>query len=99
LEFLEEVLRVFLQIAQLHRRGKEATKQFLHARVGDRIKRKAIQGCGVVFGATHPEEFTFPTLVRVLEEGEENSASDSGKAHPEAFPLLFHFKEMKENVH
>jgi len=37
LEFPDEVLRVFLQIAQLHRRGKEATKQFLHARVGDRI--------------------------------------------------------------
>jgi len=35
----EEVLRVFLQIAQLHRRGKEATKQFLHARVVDRISK------------------------------------------------------------
>ena len=53
----------------------------------------------VVFGATHPEEITLPTFERVLEEGEENSASNSGKGHLEAFPLLFHFKEMKENVH
>ena len=42
-----------------------------------------------MFGATHPEEFTFQALVRFLEEGKENSASDSEKAHPEAFPLFF----------
>jgi len=52
-----------------------------------------------VLGATHPEEITFPTFEGVLEKGEENSASNPGKAHPETFPLLFHFKEMKENVH
>ena len=40
LKFPEKVLRAFLQIAQLHRRGKEATKQFLHARVGDRISHR-----------------------------------------------------------
>jgi len=37
LKFPEKVLRAFLQIAQLHRRGEEVTKQFLHARVGYRI--------------------------------------------------------------
>jgi len=52
-----------------------------------------------VFGATHPEEFALPPLVRVLEKGEEYPASDSRKAHPEAFPLFLHFKEMKEDVH
>jgi len=45
-----------------------------------------------VFGATHPEEITFPAFERVLEEGEEDSASNSGKAHPETFSLLFHLK-------
>ena len=63
------------------------------------IQGEAIQGCGVVFGATHPEELAFPPLVRVLEKGEEYPASDSGKAYPKAFPLLLHFKEMKEDVH
>jgi len=37
LKFLEKVLRAFLRVAQLHRRGKEATKQFLHAWVDDMI--------------------------------------------------------------
>ena len=52
-----------------------------------------------MFVGTHPEEEAFPRLVRVLEEGEEDSASNPGKAYPEAFPLLFHFKEMQENVY
>jgi len=52
-----------------------------------------------VLGATHPEEVTFPTFEGVLEEGEEDSASNPRKAHPEAFPLLFHFEEVKKNVH
>ncbi len=37
LKFLEKVLRALLRIAQLHRRGKEATKRFLHVGVGDMI--------------------------------------------------------------
>ena len=31
---------------------------FLHP-----IQRKAIQGCGIVLGATHPEELAFPAFV------------------------------------
>ena len=34
-----------------------------------------------------------------MEEGEEDPARDPGKAYPEAFPLLFHLKEMQENVY
>ena len=46
-----------------------------------------------MLGAAHS------VFVRVLEEGEEDSARDPGKAYLEAFPLLFHFKEMQENVY
>ena len=63
------------------------------------VKGEAIQGCGVVLGAAHSKEFPLPVFVRVLEEGEEDSARDPGKAYPEAFPLLFHLKEMQENVY
>ena len=52
-----------------------------------------------MLGATHPEEVTFPTFEGVLEEGEEDPASDPRKAHLETFPLLLHFKEVKEDVH
>ena len=63
------------------------------------LKGEAIQGCGVVLGAAHPKEFSFPVFVRVLEEGEEDPARDPEKAYPEAFPLLLHFEEMQENIH
>ena len=49
--------------------------------------------------AAHSKEFPLPVLVRVLEEGKEDSTRDPGKAYPEAFPLLFHLKEMQENVY
>ena len=52
-----------------------------------------------MLGAAHSKEFPLPVFVRVLEEGEEDSARDPGKAYPEAFPLLFHLKEMQENVY
>ena len=52
-----------------------------------------------MLGATHPEEVALPTLEGVLEEGEEDPASNPGKAHPETFPLLFYFKEVEENIH
>jgi len=52
-----------------------------------------------MFGATHPEELALPPLVRVLEKGEEYPTSDPRKAYPKAFPLLLHFKELKEDIH
>ena len=63
------------------------------------VKGEAIQSCGIVLGAAHPEELPFPVLVRILEEGEEDPARDPGKAYPEAFPLLFHLKEMQEDIY
>ena len=63
------------------------------------LKGEAIQGCGVVLGAAHPKEFSFPVFVRVLEEGEEDPTHDPGKAYPKAFPLFLHFEEMQENIH
>ena len=63
------------------------------------VQGKAIQGCRVALGATHPEEVAFPTLEGVLEEGEEDPAGDPRKAHPETFPLLFYLEEVEENIH
>ena len=63
------------------------------------VKRKAIQSCGIVLGAAHPEELPFPVLVRILEEGEEDPSRDPGKAYPEALPLLLHLKEMQEDIY
>jgi len=57
LKFPRKVLRAFLQIPQLHRRGKEATKQFLHVRVGDRIsphRHIAIGGTRIKFFKSSP---------------------------------------------
>ena len=47
-----------------------------------------------MLGAAHPEEFSLPAFVRVLEEGKKDPASDPGKAYPEAFPLLLHLEEV-----
>jgi len=63
------------------------------------IQGKAIQGCRVVLGATHPEEVTLPTFEGVLEESKEDSTSDPRKAHPETFPLLFYFLKVEKNIH
>ena len=62
------------------------------------IQREVVQGCGVVLGAAHPEEFSLLAFVRVLEEGKKNPASDPGKAYPEAFPLLLHLVHRREDA-
>jgi len=63
------------------------------------IQREAVQGCGVMLGAAHREEFSLPAFVRVLEKGKKDPASDLGKAYPEAFLLLLHLEEVQEDVH
>ena len=52
-----------------------------------------------MLGVAHPKEFSFPVLIGVLEEGEDDPARDAGEAHPKAFPLFLHFEEMQENIH
>ena len=69
MKFPEKVLKAFLQIAQLHRRGKEATKQFLHARVGDRINGYSSLNTNVIKYISRGITYKVFTKGKVMEEG------------------------------
>ena len=49
--------------------------------------------------AAHPEEFSFKPLVRLLEQGKDDSSCHPAEANPEVFPRVFGLKEMEENVY
>ena len=63
------------------------------------VQGEAVQGCGVVLGAAHPEEFSLPAFVGVMEEREKDPTCDPGEAYPKAFPLFLHLQEMQEGIH
>jgi len=52
-----------------------------------------------VLRAAHPEEFSFKPLVRLLEQGKDDSPCHPTEANPEVFPRVFGLKEMEENVY
>jgi len=52
-----------------------------------------------VLGAAHPEEFSFKPLVRLLEQGKDDSPCHPVEANPEVLPRVFGLKEMEENVY
>jgi len=52
-----------------------------------------------VLGVAHPEEFSFKPLVRLLEQGKDDSPCHPAEANLEVFPRIFGLKEMEENVY
>ena len=50
-------------------------------------------------GATHSEELPFEALIRLLEQGEENSPCHTIETHPEIIPRTFSLKNMEEDIH
>ena len=49
--------------------------------------------------ATHPEEFPLKTLVRLLEQGKDDSSCHPAEAYPEVLPRVFALDEMKKDIY
>ena len=52
-----------------------------------------------MLGAAHPEEFSLKPLVRLLEQGKDDSPCHPTEANPKVFPRIFGLKEMGENIY
>ena len=52
-----------------------------------------------MLGARHPEEFSLETLVRLLEQGKDDSSYHPAETYPEVLPKIFGLKEMKKDIY
>ena len=62
------------------------------------VQGKAIDSSVVIVRAAYSEELALPPLEGLLKQCQGHPSRYAAKAHPEAFPLLLHFEEMKEDV-
>ena len=49
--------------------------------------------------AAHPEEFPLETLVRLLEQGKDDSSCHPAETYPEVLPRVFGLKEMEKDLY
>jgi len=62
------------------------------------VKGEPVQQGRVMLSATHPKELPFETLVRLLEEHEENCPCHTTETHPEILPRALGLEEVEEDV-